>query len=58
MPTNTYNSKVIFNGDVLMDLTADTVTADKLLKGITAHGKDGAPVTGTCDWDAVCIYRV
>lgn len=52
MPTNTYNSKVIFNGDVLMDLTGDTVTADKLLKGITAHGKDGAPVTGTCDWDA------
>lgn len=52
MATNTYNSKVIFNGDVLMDLTGDTVTADKLLKGITAHGKDGAPITGTCDWDA------
>ena len=52
MPTNTYNSKVIFNGDVLMDLTADTVTAASLLKGITAHGKDGAPITGTCDWDA------
>ena len=47
MPTNSYNSKVIFNGDVLMDLTGDTVTADKLLKGITAHGKDGAPITGT-----------
>ena len=52
MPTNSYNSKVIFNGEVLIDLTADTVTADKLLKGITAHGKDGAPITGTCDWDA------
>lgn len=52
MPTNSYNSKVIFNGDVLMDLTADTVTAASLLKGITAHGKDGAPITGTCDWDA------
>ena len=52
MPTNSYNSKVIFNGDVLMDLTGDTVTADKLLKGITAHGKDGTPITGTCDWDA------
>ena len=46
MPTNSYNSKVIFNGDVLMDLTGDTVTADKLLKGITAHGKDGERVTG------------
>lgn len=52
MATNTYNSKVIFNGEVLMDLTGDTVTAAQLLKGITAHGKDGAPVTGTCDWDA------
>lgn len=52
MPTNSYNSKVIFNGEVLIDLTGDTVVADKLLKGITAHGKDGAPVTGTCDWDA------
>ena len=52
MATNTYNSKVIFNGDVLMDLTGDTVTAAQLLKGITAHGKDGAPITGTCDWDA------
>lgn len=52
MATNTYNSKVIFNGEVLMDLTGDTVTADQLLKGITAHGKDGAPITGTCDWDA------
>lgn len=52
MATNTYNSKVIFNGEVLMDLTGDTVTAAQLLKGITAHGKDGAPITGTCDWDA------
>lgn len=52
MPTNSYNSKVIFNGEVLIDLTADTVTAASLLKGITAHGKDGAPITGTCDWDA------
>ena len=46
MPTNSYNSKVIFNGEVLIDLTGDTVTADKLLKGITAHGKDGERVTG------------
>ena len=52
MATNTYNSKVIFNGDVLMDITGDTVTAEKLLKGSTAHGKGGAPITGTGDWDA------
>ena len=52
MPAATYNSKVIFNGDVLMDLTGDTVTADTLRTGVTAHGKDGAPITGTCDFDA------
>lgn len=46
MATNTYNSKVIFNGEVLMDLTKDTVTAAKLLEGATAHGKDGERVTG------------
>ena len=50
---NTYNSKVVLsNGTVLMDLTADTVTASDLLEGVTAHGKDGAPITGTCAYDA------
>lgn len=45
-------SKVVFGGEVLMDLTGDTVQADKLLKGYTAHGADGEPVTGTCTYDA------
>lgn len=45
------NSKVIYDGEVLIDLTGDTVKADKLLKGFTAHGADGEPVTGTCDFD-------
>jgi len=45
-------SKVIYGGTTLIDLTADTVTADKLLTGIKAHGADGEPVTGTCDYDA------
>lgn len=30
-----------------MDLTKDSVTADKLLTGYTAHDKSGAPVNGT-----------
>lgn len=46
------NSKIIFNGKTLIDLTSDTVAADKLLTGITAHGKDGTLVTGTCSFDA------
>lgn len=45
-------SKVVYGGDVLIDLTADTVTKEKLLKGITAHGADGEPVVGTCEYDA------
>ena len=45
-------SKVVYGGEVLIDLTADTVKADKLLKGYTAHGADGETVTGTCTFDA------
>lgn len=47
-----YNSKIIFAGETLIDLTADTVTAEKLAKGITAHDKSGAPITGTNTFDA------
>ena len=46
------NSKIIFYGETLMDLTGDTVTKEKLLKGITAHDKAGDPVIGTCEFDS------
>lgn len=52
MAETKYNSKIVFYGETLMDLTSDTVAADKLLSGITAHDKSGAPVTGTCTYDA------
>ena len=42
-------NKVIFGGETVIDLTADTVTADKMLSGTTAHGKNGSPVTGTIE---------
>ena len=44
-------SKIVYGGETLIDLTADTVTADKLLKDATAHAKDGSIITGTCDFD-------
>lgn len=44
-------SKVIYGGKTLMDLTGDTVSPDKVLAGITAHDKSGAPITGTCNFD-------
>lgn len=31
----------------LVDTRGDTVTADTLLSGYTAHGADGEPITGT-----------
>lgn len=45
-------SKVIFGGETLIDLTADTIQADKLLKGYTAHSADGEQITGSCTFDA------
>lgn len=44
-------NKVIFGSDVLIDLTGDNVKAETLLKGATAHGADGEPIAGTCDFD-------
>lgn len=29
-----------------VDLTKDTVTEEKMLKGTTAHDKNGVPITG------------
>lgn len=46
-----YN-KIIYGGKTLLDLTADTVTPDKLAKGITTHDKSGALVTGTSTKDS------
>lgn len=52
MPENTkFVNKVVYGGKTLIDLTGDTVSADKLLKDITAHDKSGALITGTCTFD-------
>ncbi len=45
-------NKIIWDGDVLIDLTADTVTADKLLYGYTAHDMSGTIITGSCTYDS------
>lgn len=46
-----YN-KVVYGSDVLIDLTADSVTPETLDKGITAHDKTGAIITGTSTKDS------
>lgn len=45
------HSKVVFGNTVLIDLTADTVTADKILSSYTAHDAKGDTITGTCEFD-------
>lgn len=45
-------NKVIFGDETLVDLTADTVSADKLAQGITAHDKTGAIITGISTKDS------
>lgn len=45
-------NKIIYGGRTLIDLTADTVTSDKLLSGYTTHDKTGASITGTCTFNA------
>ena len=44
-------NKVIYGSTVLIDLTADTVTADKILTDYTAHDATGNIITGTCAFD-------
>lgn len=51
MANTKYVNKVVVGKEVKLDLTADTVTADKLAKGVTAHDKSGAPITGTNEFD-------
>lgn len=45
-------NKLVLGTEVKFDLTADTVTADKLAKGITAHDKSGELITGTSTLDS------
>ena len=40
-------NKVEYGDRTLIDLTGDTVTADKLYSGYTAHNAAGEQITGT-----------
>lgn len=40
-------NKVVYGDDTLIDLTQDSVSAENLLEGETAHDRSGVPVTGT-----------
>lgn len=45
-------NKIIYGGEVLIDLTGDTVTESDVLNGVTFHLPSGETGTGTCDYDS------
>ena len=48
MANNPYANKILLaDGTTLIDLTSDTVVADKMLSGVTAHNRAGAVITGS-----------
>lgn len=48
MANNPYTNKVVLaDGRTLIDLTEDTVSADRMLSGTTAHDRSGQTITGT-----------
>lgn len=46
-------NKVIYGGTALIDLTEDSVAADTLAEGVTAHDAAGVAITGTGSLGAV-----
>lgn len=46
-------SKVVYDGETLVDLTSDTVTPQTLVSGMTAHNAAGERITGTADYASV-----
>lgn len=45
-------NKVVYGGNTLIDLTADTITPANLDSGVTAHDKSGATIVGTSTRDS------
>jgi len=47
--SNRYVNKLVINGEAKFDLTGDTITAEDLKAGKTAHDRSGSPITGTLE---------
>lgn len=52
-----YN-KIVYDNNTLIDLTNDTVTADKMIQGTTAHDKAGNLIVGTAVADPTLIQTM
>lgn len=46
------NNKIIYGGNVLIDLTSDTIEASDVINGKRFHLASGEVTTGTCTYDA------
>ena len=55
MANNQYINKVVFGDDVLIDLSNDTIIANGLAQGQTAHDHTGAPITGSLQYKSPSI---
>ena len=51
MPDERNVNKVVYGGTTLIDLTNDTVTAENLMEGYTAHDASGALIIGEASPD-------
>lgn len=49
-------NKIVINGQTRIDLTGDTVDAEHLIEGYTAHDKSGAPIIGTAHAGGDAVY--
>lgn len=46
-------NKVVYAGEVLIDLTGDTITPDGMLENLHAHQADGTVIFGTIKIDQI-----
>ena len=51
-PNALYANKIVYNGNVLIDLTGDTVQPSDVINAKQFHASNGQAVTGTCTYDA------
>lgn len=52
MANNQYVNKVVYGNQVIIDLTADSITPADLQSGVTAHDASGASIVGTSTKDS------
>ena len=55
MAVNVNVNKVVYGGQTVIDLTADTVTENTLLDGYVAHNKAGARIVGNAMQSPVTV---